>query len=418
MTLLTLGINHKTAAVALRERVSFAPDTLGEVLDQLTQQPRIKGGVVLSTCNRTELYLSVDAREDTHEQLLQWLCDYHSLSSADIRDNLYFYQDSEAVQHLMRVVSGLDSQMLGEPQILGQVKQAFSESQRGKRVSGELERLFQKSFAVAKRVRTETQIGANAVSVAFAACSLARQIFEFHSQLTVLLVGAGETVELVARHLREHQVGKIIIANRSRERALSLARAVDAEVITLPEIDGRIQEADIVVTSTASPLPIIGKGMIERVLKARRHQPVLLIDLAVPRDVEPEVGKLPNAYLYTVDDLQEIVQHNVQQREMAAIEAEQIVRQECASFMRWLQGQGASGTIREYREQAHGIRQQMEEQALAALRQGKDAESIIQELSRRLTNRLIHAPTKSLQEAASEGDEERLQLLRDTLGLE
>ncbi len=418
MTLLALGINHKTAPVALRERVTFSPDTLEQALQSLLAQPLVQGGVVLSTCNRTELYLSVEQQENLQEQLIRWLCDYHHLNSDDIRQSLYWHHDNDAVSHLMRVASGLDSLVLGEPQILGQVKKAFADSQRGHLLSSELERMFQKTFSVAKRVRTETDICANAVSVAFAACTLARQIFELLSNVTVLLVGAGETVELVARHLREHKVKKLIIANRTRERAQLLADEVGAEVIGLGDIDARLVDADIIITSTASPLPIIGKGMVERALKARRNRPMLLVDIAVPRDVEPEVGKLANAYLYSIDDLQVIIENNMAQRQAAAIQAETIVAQESGEFMAWLRAQGAVETIRDYRSQANQVRAELEARALTALQQGGDVQQVLHDLTHKLTNRLIHAPTKSLQQAARNGDEERLQILRDSLGLE
>ncbi|WP_313084500.1 glutamyl-tRNA reductase [Atlantibacter sp.] len=418
MTLLALGINHKTAPISLRERVTFSPETLDQALESLLAQPMVQGGVVLSTCNRTELYLSVEQQDDLHERLVRWLCDYHQLDEAEVRNSLYWHHDNDAVSHLMRVASGLDSLVLGEPQILGQVKKAFSDSQRGHTQSSELERMFQKSFSVAKRVRTETEIGASAVSVAFAACTLARQIFESLSKVTVLLVGAGETIELAARHLREHNVSKMIIANRTRERAQRLADEVGADVIELSEIDERLKEADIIISSTASPLPIIGKGMVERALKARRNQPMLLVDIAVPRDVEPEVGKLANAYLYSVDDLQSIIQHNLAQRKAAAVQAETIVAQEASEFMAWLRAQGASDTIREYRSQAEQVRDDLTARAIAALQQGGDAEAIMQDLAWKLTNRLIHAPTKSLQQAARDGDDDRLHILRNSLGLE
>jgi glutamyl-tRNA reductase len=418
MTLLALGINHKTAPVALRERVSFTPDTLDQALNSLLSQPMVQSGVVLSTCNRTELYLSVEQQADLQEKLVRWLCDYHNLPEADVRNSLYWHQDNAAVSHLMRVASGLDSLVLGEPQILGQVKKAHADSSRDRALTSELERMFQKTFSVAKRVRTETEIGASAVSVAFAACSLARQIFESLSTVNVLLVGAGETIELVARHLREHSVKKLMIANRTRERAQLLADEVGAEVINLAEIETRLSEADIIISSTASQLPIIGKGMVERALKARRNQPMLLVDIAVPRDVEPEVGKLPNAYLYSVDDLQAIIEQNMAQRKAAALQAESIVVQESGEFMAWLRAQSAGESIREYRMQAEQVRAELQERALAALRQGADAEKVLQELAHKLTNRLIHAPTKSLQQAARDGDGERLQILRDSLGLE
>ncbi len=234
----------------------------------------------------------------------------------------------------------------------------------------------------------------------------------------MLLVGAGETIELVARHLSQHQVKKLIIANRTRERAEVLANEVGAEVISLADIDSRLADADIVITSTSSPLPIIGKGMMERALKARRNQPMLLVDIAVPRDVEPEVGKLANAYLYSVDDLQAIIEQNLAQRKAAAVQAESIVVQECSDFMAWLRSQGAVNTIREYRSQAEDIRAELEGRALQALQQGADPQKVMQELAHKLTNRLIHAPTKSLQQAARDGDSERLQILRDSLGLD
>lgn len=418
MTLLALGINHHTAPVSLRERVNFAPESVELALDSLLQQPLVQGGVVLSTCNRTELYLSVEQQPFSRQHLLSWLCDYHQLPQQEVEKSLYWYQGDEVVSHLMRVASGLDSLVLGEPQILGQVKQAFATSQRGHSLSAELERLFQKSFSVAKRVRTETDIGANAVSVAFAACTLARQIFESLATLNVLLVGAGETIELVARHLNAHGVKNMMIANRTYERAQVLAQQVGAEVLTLTDIDTRLSQADIVISSTASPLPIIGKGMVERALKLRRNQPMLFVDIAVPRDIEPEVGNLANVYLYSVDDLHNIIQSNVAQRKIAAQQAEVIVEQESANFMAWLRAQQAVESIRHYRAQAEQIRAEMTAKALQTIQQGADVEQTLQELTQRLTNRLTHAPTKSLQQAASDGDVERLQLLRDSLGLE
>lgn len=418
MSLLALSINHKTASVELRERVAFTQQTLDHALESLFAQPMVQGGVVLSTCNRTELYLSVEQQDDLHDRLIGWLCDYHQLTEQEIRNSLYWYHDNDAVSHLMRVASGLDSMVLGEPQILGQVKKAFANSQRLQNQGMELERLFQKSFSVAKRVRTETDIGASAVSVAFAACTLARQIFESLAGVTLLLVGAGETIELVARHLHEHRIHKMIIANRTRERARVLADEVGAQPIELSEIDQCLQQADILISSTASPLPIIGKGMVERAMKARRNRPMLLVDIAVPRDVEPEAGKLANVYLYSVDDLHNIIQHNLAQRKAAAVQAEMIVAQEAHEFMVWLRAQRINETIREYRGQAEQTRNELTERALMALQQGADAQTTLQDLAWKLTNKLIHAPTKSLQQAARDGDEQRIILLRHSLGLD
>lgn len=420
MTLLVLGINHKTAPVSLRERVIFSPDMLGNALHSLNQQPLVQGGVVLSTCNRTELYLSIEKNNDGSalHQLINWLCQYHKLPIDDLKKSLYWYKDFEMVNHLMRVACGLDSLVLGEPQIFGQVKKAFAQSQECHKLNNELERLFHKSFSVAKRVRTETDIGSSAVSVAFAACTLARQIFVSMSEVNVLLIGAGETIELVARYLREHQVKKMMIANRTLERAQVLANEVQADFITLPEIDSRLYKADIIISSTASPLPIIGKGMVERSLKARRNQPMLFIDIAVPRDIEPEVGKLSNVYLYTVDDLNAIIEHNLSQRKAAAVQAEDIIQQESLNFMEWMRSQSAVSSIRDYRSMADNIRENLVAKTLAAIQQGADVESAINEFSYKLTNRLIHAPTKSLQKAAGNGDLEQLHLLRDSLGLD
>nr|WP_314267022.1 glutamyl-tRNA reductase [uncultured Moellerella sp.] len=417
MTLLALGINHKTAPVSLREKVTFGPDKIDHALDDLLQQPLVRGGVVLSTCNRTELYLSVESQSEASEQLIQWLCRYHNIQPKDLKSSVYWHQGNDAVSHLMRVASGLDSLVLGEPQILGQVKKAFALSQNNRALSRELERLFQKSFSVAKRVRTETEIGANAVSVAFAACTLARQIFESLNHLNILLVGAGETIELVARHLREHGVKHMMIANRTLARAQTLADEVNAEVISLADIDSRLSDADIVISSTASPLPIIGKGMVERAMKVRRNKPMLLVDIAVPRDIESDVAKVSDVYLYSVDDLEVIIQQNLAQRKAAAVEAEYIVKQESSHFMDWLRSQAAVSTIRDYRSQAELIRAEMTDKALMAIRQGADPELVINQLTFQLTNRLIHAPTKSLQLAAGDGDLERLNLLKDSLGL-
>lgn len=419
MTLLAFGINHKTSQVALRERMSFSPDTLEQAIKSLLAQPRVQGGVVLSTCNRTELYLSVEQQPDLQEALVHWLCDYHQIKPEEVRQSLYWHLgDEAAVSHLMRVASGLDSLVLGEPQILGQIKKAFSESRRGQGLSMDLDRLFQKSFSVAKRVRSETGIGSHAVSLAFAACTIARQIFESLSEVTVLLVGAGETIELVARHLRGHKVKRLLIANRTRARAQRLAKEVGADFISFGEIDSQLSEADIIISSTASPRPIIGKEMVERALKQRRYQPMLLVDIAVPRDIQPEVGKLADAYLYTMDDLQGIIEKNLLQRKNAAVLAETIVAQESIYFIDWLRSQSSVEVIRDYRRRADSLRAAFESRALAALRLGTDPEQVVKDMAHKLTNCLIHTPTKSLQRAAREGDVERLHILRDGLGLD
>ncbi len=298
------------------------------------------------------------------------------------------------------------------------MKQSYGEANDAGALGGAMEKLFQKTFAVAKRVRTETDIGGNAVSVAFAACTLARQIFESLSDATTLLVGAGETIELVARHLHEHGCKKLIVANRTRERAQALAGEFGGEAIGLEEIPLYLHEADIVISSTAAPLPIIGKGMVETALKARRYQPMLLVDIAVPRDIEEQVGELNDAYLYTVDDLQGIVERNREQRKLAAIEAETIVSEESAAFMSWLRSLEAVDSIKQYRQDADTIRDELLARSLQSLESGADPQQVITELSRRLTNRLIHAPTQAMQQAAHNGEPEKLAVMRQCLGLE
>ncbi|MGL5947644.1 MAG: glutamyl-tRNA reductase [Aeromonas sp.] len=415
MSLLALGINHHTASVALRERVAFGPDCLARALAELANHSGIREAVIVSTCNRTELYCNLAGA--TAEDVANWLAQFHAIDRAALKEALFWHQDEDAVRHLMRVACGLDSLVLGEPQILGQIKQAYANAQQAGSVQGALERLFQKTFSVAKRVRTDTEIGASAVSVAFAAVSLGRRIFSDLAQTRVLLVGAGETIELVARHLREQNVTRMTVANRTLARAEHLAAEFGAKVITLESIPEHLPEADIVISSTASPLPIIGKGMVERALKARRHTPMFLVDIAVPRDIEPEVDELADAYLYTVDDLHGIIEQNLETRKKAAAQAEVIVLEERENFMGWYRSQHSVALIRSYRELAAHTAQEELGRALAALAQGENAETALQGLAHRLTNKLIHAPTQALRQAATLGDQHSLHQLRQALGL-
>ncbi|QIQ22107.1 glutamyl-tRNA reductase [Zophobihabitans entericus] len=419
MSLAILGVNHKTAPIELREKIAFNPESIDRALYHLSQHPLLGGCVILSTCNRTEIYLSFEQISDldrVKKATEKWLCQYHGIELAEYSDSLYWYTDKEAVDHLMRVACGIDSLVIGEPQIFGQVKQAFSYAQENGTACVELSKWFQRVFNVAKRIRTETKIGANTASVAYTACTVARQIFSEAHQLNVMLVGAGETIELISRYLRQHGFNKIIIANRTREKALKLAVNIDAEIISLPEIAHRLKDVDIVISSTASPLPIIGKGMVERTLQARNNQEMLFIDLAVPRDVEAEVADLAHIHLYTVDDLQSIISTNLEQRAVAAQEAEYIIQEESEQFMLWLKSRTAIELIKEYRQQAQLIKQQLEDKALHAIEQGADVNEVIRLLSHRLTNRLIHAPTVTLSYAASQ-ECECLTLLSDSLGL-
>ncbi|HIF9367703.1 TPA: glutamyl-tRNA reductase [Photobacterium damselae] len=416
MTLLALGINHKTATVDLREKVAFSPEKLTRALQELELHPEVTSGVIVSTCNRTEVYC--DISQSGPGVIIDWLTNFHQITAEELMPSLYFYEEQAAARHLMRVACGLDSLVLGEPQILGQVKQSYSDAKDNDAVQGTLEKLFQKTFTVAKRVRTETDIGGNAVSVAFAACTLARQIFESLHGVSVLLVGAGETIELVARHIVEQGCSSLIVANRTRERAEKFSTEFGAEVIGLEQIPEHLHRADIVISSTASPLPIIGKGMVENALKARRHQPMLLVDIAVPRDIEAEVGELNDAYLYSVDDLHSIVEKNREQRKVAAIQAEAIVSEESAAFMSWLRSLEAVDSIRQYRHYAEEIKGELLTRSLQAIASGANPEKVLAELSNKLTNKLIHAPTKAMQQAAHNGDPDKLAVIRETLGLD
>ncbi|MGY2573135.1 glutamyl-tRNA reductase [Vibrio sp. C8] len=416
MSLLAIGINHNTASVELREKVAFGPDKLSEALGQLSADSHVNGSVILSTCNRTEIYC--DVKSSSKNKLIEWLTQFHNVSPEDLRPSLYVHEDQAAIRHLMRVSCGLDSLVLGEPQILGQVKQAYADSRKNNAVDSSLDKWFQKAFSVAKRVRTETEIGGSAVSVAYAACTLAKHIFESLSDATVLLVGAGETIELVAKHLAGHNCKRIIVANRTRERAMSLAEEFNADVIALNEIPDHLHFADIVISSTASPLPIIGKGMVESALKKRRHQPMLFVDIAVPRDIESQVGDLNDAYLYSVDDLQSIVDSNIEQRKVEAIEAEAIVSEESAAFMSWMRSLQAVDSIRDYRKAANEIREELLSKSLQALAAGGDPEKLLVELSNKLTNKLIHNPTRAMQSAAELGEPAKLAIIRQSLGLE
>lgn len=402
MILFTLGLNHKTAPVDIRERLTFGPDVIVGALRSLGQQPGVNEALILSTCNRTEVYVAADA--GTEIKVRQWLSDFHGLPRTSVDPYLYDHRGEAGVQHLLRVSSGLDSMVLGEPQILGQVKAAFKTASQAGATGKLLGRLFQHAFAVAKQVRTDTSIGNSPVSVAFAAVSLARQIFSDLSQQCALLIGAGETVELAARHLHQHGVGRMIVANRTVERAQTLAGQFDAYAIALPELTHHLAEADIVISSTASPLPVLGKGAVESALKKRKHRPMFLVDIAVPRDIESEVGTLNDAYLYTVDDLQEVVQENMRSRREAAEQAEEIIELNATDFMDWIRSLDAVAVVQGFRSQAEGMRDEVLDRAQRQLKNGKPADEVLRFLAHTLTNKLIHAPSTRIRQAGAAGE--------------
>ncbi len=402
MALLAVGVNHKTAPVDIRERVSFAPERLADALKDLTSCPQVQEAAILSTCNRTELVCH-GKDDDSSNTIIDWFESYHKLKADEVRPYIYVHPQQQAIRHVLRVASGLDSLILGEPQILGQIKDAYSKAEQAGTIGKMLNRLFQHTFSVAKQVRTDTAIGSSPVSVAFAAVSLSKQIFSDMEKHTALLIGAGETIELAARHLHASGVGRIIIANRTVEKAHALAEEFDGYAIALKEIPAHLAEADIVISSTASQLPILGKGAVETAIKQRKHRPVLMIDIAVPRDIESQVGDLEDVYLYTVDDLQEIIQEGLKSRQEAAKQAEEIIDTQTAHFMGWIQAQGSVDLIRQFREQATAIRESEVEKALHQITNGDNAEKVLQKLAHNLTNKLTHAPTSQMRLAGHEG---------------
>ncbi|MCX8659737.1 glutamyl-tRNA reductase [Gilliamella sp. B2772] len=420
MSITVLGVNHKSASVALREKIAFSNEIIDKALYSLYQHPLITGCVILSTCNRTEIYLSYEDETDffrVKQSVENWLGQFHQVDLDVFNNSLYCYEGQKAVEHLMSVACGIDSLIIGEPQILGQVKQAYNFAQQNNCLSVQLEKLFQSIFHVAKIVRTETNIGANTVSVAYAACLVARDLFSDVSELSVMLVGAGETIELISRYLKPHGFKHVIVANRTRDKALKLASIIDAEIISLPDIANRLKEVDIVISSTASPLPIIGKGMVERTLHERNNNPMLFIDLAVPRDVESEISQLENVYLYTVDDLQQTVQNNLEQRIIAANEAEYIIHEQAELYIDWLKTRHAVEYVKQYRQNAQVIKRELELKALKAIKQGANIDDVFFEFSHKLTNKLIHAPTQTLLEAATHDCDDCFKILSKGLGL-
>ncbi|MEE4108491.1 MAG: glutamyl-tRNA reductase [Halieaceae bacterium] len=406
VNLIALGINHKSAAVEVRERVAFAPEQVSEAMNDCCRTGDVDEVVVLSTCNRTELYAVVSDRRPLQEQatrLIDWMARYHHLSVEDLREAAYHHEGEAALRHMVHVAAGLDSMVLGEPQIFGQLKSAYAVAGEAGTVGSELGRLFPRVFSIAKRVRTDTAIGENPVSVAFAAVDVARRIFTNLGDCNALLVGAGETIELVARHLIEAGVSNIVIANRTLGRARDLAQQFGADAVLLAEIPDHLPNADIVITSTASQLPIIGKGTVEAALRARRHRPVLMVDIAVPRDIEAQVSDLRDVYLYTVDDLKEIVDGNLRARQSEVSKADQIIAEGIANVGQERRTLAAVDLVKQYRKSAEEVRERELERALAAITRGDDPQQVVAQLARGITNKLIHAPTTGLKKASAEG---------------
>jgi glutamyl-tRNA reductase len=395
-----LGINHKTAPVALREKVAFAEERLQAALRLLKQETGVAEVVILSTCNRTELYWAGSA---SGSELTQWLERHHG-NNLDLASSLYVHQAERAVEHAFNVAAGLDSMVLGEAQILGQLKNAYRLAQEAGSTGPSLNKLFQAAFSAAKRVRTETQIGANAVSLASATVRLARRVYSDLSAQTALMIGAGDMIALTARHFAAAGVNRMVIANRTLARAEALASELGAQAVPLSDLAQELVAADIVISCTASPIPLITLDSASAAVHARRRRPVFMVDLAVPRDIEPEVAGLEDVYLFSIDDLQQLVDENLQQRATAAHGARQVIEQEVANFLAQSRAQDAGPAIRSLRRQADAIRQQTVEQARRMAAAGKPAEEIIDYLANTLTNRLLHTPTQALRQAAESAD--------------
>ncbi|MBG8832779.1 glutamyl-tRNA reductase [Neisseria meningitidis] len=399
MQLTAVGLNHQTAPLSIREKLAFAAAALPKAVRNLARSNAATEAVILSTCNRTELYCVGDS-----EEIIRWLADYHSLPIEEISPYLYTLGMQETVRHAFRVACGLDSMVLGEPQILGQIKDAVRVAQEQESMGKKLNALFQKTFSVAKEVRTDTAVGENSVSMASASVKLAEQIFPDIGDLNVLFIGAGEMIELVATYFAAKSPRLMTVANRTLARAQELCDklGVNAEPCLLSDLPAILHEYDVVVSSTASQLPIVGKGMVERALKQRQSMPLFMLDLAVPRDIEAEVGDLNDAYLYTVDDMVNIVQSGKEARQKAAAAAETLVSEKVAEFVRQQQGRQSVPLIKALRDEGEKARKQVLENAMKQLAKGATAEEVLERLSVQLTNKLLHSPTQTLNKAGEE----------------
>ncbi|HZH43871.1 MAG TPA: glutamyl-tRNA reductase [Lysobacter sp.] len=401
MTLYAIGLNHQTAPVSLRERVAFAGDAVAAALHALRTLPGTHEAVLLSTCNRTEVYAVSDADGDV---LADWLARQAGTPGHDLHAYLYQHRDADAVRHLFRVATGLDSLVLGEPQILGQVKEAWVTARAAGALGRELDRLFQQAFATAKRARTDTPIGAHPVSVASAAVRLAQESFARLEQSTVLLIGAGETIELAARHLVQAKAQRLLVANRTLAHAQELALRHGGYALPLSELDRHLAEADIVLSATASREPILHKPQVRAALDARRHRPMLLLDLAVPRDIAADVAELADVFVYTVDDLERVIEDNRRSRREAADAAEAIIELHVARYREQVSARQYSEPLKRLRAHGEAARAEALAKAMQQLRSGESPEAALQFLAHTLTNRLLHAPTVALREAAMSGD--------------
>jgi glutamyl-tRNA reductase len=415
MTLIALGLNHLTAPVTLREQVAFDAEATAAALQALAREPGVEEAMILSTCNRTELYVSVTAGAEGVPQA--WLSRHHQLTANRLDEFLYRHDEDAAVRHMFRVATGLDSMVLGEPQILGQVKDAYQQARDAQALRAPMERLLQHTFAVAKRVRTDTRIGAHTVSVAFTAVRLAEQVFADLRDACVLLIGAGDTIELAARHLVDKKVRKLIVANRTLENAQELASRHGGYAISLADLPQHLADADIVISSTAARQPVVTHAMVEKAIATRRRKPMFLVDIAVPRDIEPSVGELGDVFLYGIDDLRQVIDDNIRSREAAAREADAIIDLQVERYMAWRRALTVRNPAMDMRQHAEIYRDEVLEKARAMLARGKSPEEALAFLANTLTNKLLHHPSARLREAALSGDMDLLHAAGRLYGL-
>ena len=433
MALVLVGINHSTANIEMREKVAFPPEIVESALAEIYALPPIREVVIVSTCNRTEIYLDfiegdseapasdelAQKRQlvDRQEEVVAWLSTFHDLQAGELEQCSYSYAGEDVVRHLMKVSCGLDSMVLGEPQILGQIKSAYAVSKDQEVVAQSLGRAFEEAFSIAKQVRTDTAIGENPVSVAYAAVTLAERIFSDLPSLNVLLIGAGRTIELVVKHLVDKGVSEIVVANRTLDNALEIANRFDAHGVLLSDIPEQLIKADIVVSSTNSQLPLLGKGAVERALKQRKHKPMLLVDLAVPRDIEAQVSEIADAYLYSIDDISAVIDDGVKSRADAAKQAEFIIERGVEDYRKALRSLNAVSTLRALRNKADAIREKELERALKMLDKGESAEAVLSSLARSLTQKLVHSPSVQMKKASAAGRDELLELTAELFEL-
>jgi glutamyl-tRNA reductase len=415
MPLQILGLNHNTAPVEIREQVAYAGDEVSRALERLTALDGIDEALLLSTCNRTEFYLV--GHDGGRERLENWLHDDRQLGD-DFRKSIFTLEDEDAIRHIFRVACGLDSMVLGEPQILGQLKDAFRYAQQADTLGSNLSRLFQHTFAVAKKIRTDTEIGASPVSVASAAVHLAQQFFAGFKKHTALLVGAGVTIELVAKHLVSHEIGRLFVANRSVDRARDLASQFGGFALPLSEIEGTLPEADILITSTAATEPVVSAAQVAKAIKARKHKPIFACDIAVPRDIEASAGDLDDFYLYTIDDLDKVILEGQGNREAAAVEALRLLDDEIRRYAAIERSKEVAPIISTLRESHEEVRKQVARQALKRMRKGESAEDAIEFATASLMKKILHKPSVALRKAGEASDQDMIDAARKLFGLD